>query len=758
MGASVTGRRGAAPAAAFLFFAAASVAMTWPLVAHPGRFVSDPGDPYLNAWILHWDWQQLFRDPAHLFDGNIFYPARLALAFSENLFGAAVFGFPLYFAGVSPLAVYNVLFLLGITLSGFGAWALVRELTGSGAAALVAGIAYAFAPFRFDQLPHIQMQWAGWIPLAILFLWRYLESARRRDLVLFTVFFVANAWTCVYYAVFGAIAVVVTLAVHPPAGGSRGALVRPLGFAFAAALVAIAPLYLPYIAASRLYHFHRSLAEMTTYSAGPASFFSAGSRSRVYAGLTHRFERPEAQLFPGLLAIALAAGTWRAIRRRPAASAAADRRSPPRPLDAAIALLIAVRVAVAVTGGFRIGPLSIHEPYRLSFLIFLLTAVRLSIAFPRWSRYASLADFLRRNRATPAERWAVGMLLTGVVVALGTGVFLFREVVELFPFVFGAIRCPARGIVLAHLGLGALAALFVARIGRPAASFALAALMLVELRAAPLSLFEGDPSPPASVSWVAARAFPGGALELPMKISDDLMYVLWATTHDFPIVNGYSGFFPKDYEAVRAAFAGDTISSDAPRLLREKRVAVILYHRGRATASEQRSLSRFFMGAIPSGTLAPVTQAGGGADDTVILAAAGAERFFPSSSADRSRAVEALAHPVASPTRPQGWYDEPHAGAVIRGSTVRGSGWAAAPEGMGRIAVFLDGRDVGSATYGSYRPDVPMVKPGVACGQFCGYRFRIDGVPPGRHTVRTRYIGRNGGVNGPPDVEIRVRR
>ncbi len=106
-------------------------------------------------------------------------------------------------------------------------------------------------------------------------------------------------------------------------------------------------------------------------------------------------------------------------------------------------------------------------------------------------------------------------------------------------------------------------------------------------------------------------------------------------------------------------------------------------------------------------------------------------------------------HLPPPPPAPEGWYEEPNAGDVIRGSTVRGSGWAASADGIGRIAVLLDGRDVGSATYGQYRPAVRHVKPYVQCGDFCGFRYRIDGVPPGRHTIQTRFFGRQGGTGGP---------
>src|SRR5262249_6316212 len=144
---------------AALFFLLATVALTWPIAPRAAGGLADIWDAKLNAWILHWDFHQLFRDPAHLFDANIFHPDRYALAFSESLLGASVLAFPLSAAGVSTLAAYNAVFLLGMFLSAMAAWALARDITGDPLAASVAGLVYAFCPFRLAQIPHIQHQW-----------------------------------------------------------------------------------------------------------------------------------------------------------------------------------------------------------------------------------------------------------------------------------------------------------------------------------------------------------------------------------------------------------------------------------------------------------------------------------------------------------------------------------------------------------------------------------------------------------------------
>src|SRR5206468_5064328 len=225
----------------------------------------------LNAWILHWDFHQTFRDPLHLFDANIFYPARYALAFSENLYGASVFGFAPLAAGVSTLAVYNLLFLLGMFLSAMAAWALARAVTGDAASSLLAGVVYAFVPWRLAQIPHIQYQWGAFLALLLLFLLRYLDSGRRRDLVLFAVFLAWNALTNVHYAVFSGVAVGVVLG-YEWLGSRRLAFGRrvaaTLGAALAAALLVL-PFSSPYAKASRLYGMRRGADEIAAFSGRP---------------------------------------------------------------------------------------------------------------------------------------------------------------------------------------------------------------------------------------------------------------------------------------------------------------------------------------------------------------------------------------------------------------------------------------------------------------------------------------------------------
>src|SRR6266545_1465756 len=173
--------------------------MTFPQVLHMRDAVHDDGDPLLNAWTLTWVAHQLPRVPAHLFDANIFHPERRALAFSETLLLPALFAAPLHWLGAGPILVHNIVFFSGFILSGVGMALLVRLLTGDAAAGVLAGLVFAFLPYRIDHYPHLQLQQTQCLPFALLAFHRLLRTGRLRDGVLFGLFTAGQMLSCIYY-------------------------------------------------------------------------------------------------------------------------------------------------------------------------------------------------------------------------------------------------------------------------------------------------------------------------------------------------------------------------------------------------------------------------------------------------------------------------------------------------------------------------------------------------------------------------------
>ena len=277
-------------------FAALAIGMTWPLAANLCCAVAWPGDPYINTWILDWDWWATFHQPLSLFQANAFYPAKLPLAYSENLYGIALFLFPFRAAGVPPIAAYNLAILAGYAFSGFGAYLLGWTITRSWWAGVAAGIFYAFVPFRITQAAHVQHVWAGWLPILIAALLHYAKRPTWPRAALFAAAFLFNGLSNIHWLLFGTVAILVTVAIVRP---------RPLPLAactLGAALL-LAPFLIPYAAVAREYGMRRTWPEMKSFSAAPRDWLVAAETMRWYGRLKDAGVDAERWLFPGALGI-----------------------------------------------------------------------------------------------------------------------------------------------------------------------------------------------------------------------------------------------------------------------------------------------------------------------------------------------------------------------------------------------------------------------------------------------------------------------
>jgi hypothetical protein len=146
-----------------------AIVMTWPLIWHLGSTVPrDIGDPLAEAWQPAWGGHALLHQPLHFFDSNRFWPIPDSLAFGDALIGYA----PAGLIGSGPHAAmvrYDLLFIFAYALAFFGAYLLARELGLGPLGAVIAGAAFAYAPYRLEQDGHLQVISSGGIPLALAF-------------------------------------------------------------------------------------------------------------------------------------------------------------------------------------------------------------------------------------------------------------------------------------------------------------------------------------------------------------------------------------------------------------------------------------------------------------------------------------------------------------------------------------------------------------------------------------------------------------
>ena len=471
---------------------AIALVMNRPLLAEFGDSLPQGiGDPMSQAWQLAWGGHALREQPLDLFQANQFWPGRNSLAYSDALLGYA----PLAMVGSglkAAVARYDALFILAPVVCFVGAYLLARELGLSRWAAVVAGVAFAYAPYRLSQSNHLHIFSSGGIPLAVFLL---LRGHRRDRLVLIASAWLVVAWQLTLGWSLGLLLVylVATIGMVTAILWWREAVPRPGGAVLAAHALGLLVLAVtgfllsrPYLAvADEFPEARRTLADLATYSSPVSSYLTAPEESTLWgpvtASLRNRLSVPDEQsLFPGAaIALLALAGAARA----------------PGPLGrrTRMFLVLGVVAGAVLALGTETEGIKSYSPYRLLFEVAPgLEAIRVP------------------GRITT---------LTSLGLAMLAGA--------------GAQRVAARGGTrTGTLIIAGLAAVIV---------FEGSMLRTGDYDGAAYRTPPTEP-PPAGLSDVV-----GPVLHLPAEPHDNRRYLLWSTDGFTPMVNGRSSLNPQRF-------------------------------------------------------------------------------------------------------------------------------------------------------------------------------------------------------------------
>ncbi len=482
--------------------------LVWgPLVLGGGGRLLDEGDAKFEAWNVDWVQHALTSgDP--LFDANIFHPTPDTLAYSDTRIAPAVATLPVRWLGASPTTVLNAALYLGVAGNFAAAWWAAWTLRRSHLAGAVAGVVYAFGPLPTFFMLHVHMTWRMSLPLAIVGIWRIADRGSlhaevadpadgqrnapdRADWLAWGALASASLLalgTSIYQAAFLALGVVVALLVR-----WRALTPRRVGEIVAALAVGALPAVPILLAHLRVLN----SGEVASYGLAAVAGLSAQVGLvdrrvlvwRGWLGPSTPAERLLLPTFPGVIPLIGAASGWFAAGRE---------HRHQRTLGLSLVVLGAVLgFGLSDTGWRR------FTPMRLLFELPGFNAVRGA------GRYWTLALF-------------------GLAILCGSAVV----------WLDGRLR---------DRGAGTLARIGVAGV--------LMALPIVE----------GWPDltdlPTATVTPLDQRLEGGsGAVAyLPLNIADDgidfispaeISAVFRSTAHHRPILNGYSGTFPRSFISI----------------------------------------------------------------------------------------------------------------------------------------------------------------------------------------------------------------
>lgn len=385
-----------------LFFLSLAILNTYPLAVAPGSFIGEHGDSYFSVWRLAWIAHQLWQRPGQLFNGNIFYPEKATLAYSDAILLPAIVVSPLHSLGVDPIVAYNLVLIAAFTLNGVAAYSLVRYLTGSMAAGLLGGAIFAFSPHRFDHFDHLEMQFAFWIPWAVLAWHKAIGRDEVRGYLRVAALVSAQVLSCIYYGVFLITWLGVLAAFNFWRTPSR--IVRAGALMLVPALLVLAVYSIPYLQNRQKVGDRRS-RDVQVYSATFSDFLSAPSTNQLY-GWSYSLGSPERHLFPGLVTVGLlVVGLWPPISRT------------------VVLHLVGLIVALELTFGFNahvykllydwVLPFrGLRVPARAYVLVLLGVAVIAGVGFSRL-----IASLRRVTRAPRVWGAAIPAIVLAMVVA-----------------------------------------------------------------------------------------------------------------------------------------------------------------------------------------------------------------------------------------------------------------------------------------------------------------------------------------------------
>lgn len=574
---------------ALLLFFVCTVVFLYPYSFYASNTVSDAGDPLLNISTLWRVQQHLAKgEILDLYEAAYFYPRENVLAYSEIMLPTAIISWPVAAISGNPVLSYNFAFFLAYFLTALFTFLLVKRLTGSPVAGIVSGLLFAFCQWRIHRPAHLQLLTNQWTPLVFLFLHRFWEGRRRRDIVLAAVFFAVQTLSCIYLGLIFSVGVGIALAMiylshyqedrmaaragSPDLTLKRRLMqaVRPalplILFGAVALAILVGPLY-PYYKLSPMLEKERWGSE----GADLLGYITTTEHDWLWGGFEPLIDRGERVLFPGALAILLVLLGFALTRMLPL-----DLNSERSKNRMSLRRLLRVAVLVSRTCLWVIGFVILMRLLKVNVLglelgfIPLRSTVRICLAAGALSlvlRKLTQNRFLPRVR--DAEALYVAVAIAGFVLSLGPrmwflgysyGSGVFKWLAEIAP-PFAGMRSIGRFGILALFAFSVLAGFAAERIQsyvgskwanrmRLRASWVLVLASIAScfpLMTLPHHTVPGFASMPAEYKWLSEQPGEKLIMEIPMSGRWDTEYMYCALFHNKSLVNGYSGWAPPEY-------------------------------------------------------------------------------------------------------------------------------------------------------------------------------------------------------------------
>lgn len=249
-----------------LFFLLSCVA-TFPLIFHLHEMIPGLGDQLLVSWIMNWDIHALLHDPLHLFNANIFYPYKNTLAYSDVFITSALLSFLPLLILKQPVVAYSWTLLLSLTLLAYCTYLLTNYVTKNTYASFISGVLVSFCVFTIGKISVLQLVSIYFVPLSLLFFLLFFDTRYTRYFILFCITFLLQIYNSFLPGYFIVFSVVILLLFHR----QRKQIVkqifslRYLCIIFITGLLML-PIIIPYYLVSKEFEYVRDIRDTIAFA------------------------------------------------------------------------------------------------------------------------------------------------------------------------------------------------------------------------------------------------------------------------------------------------------------------------------------------------------------------------------------------------------------------------------------------------------------------------------------------------------------
>lgn len=270
-----------------------------------------------NAWTLARNHHCILQQGCDNYsDGNIFYPNKDSMLYSETQLSAGLLSLPLHLINDNPLFAYNIWTIASFFFSGIFMYLLARHLSNRNQLlSVMAGLAFEFAPYKITSFAHLQNLSIFYLPLIVLFVLKFIESKKKKYLVflLFTLILQFYAsWYQMAFVIFGLGVLLFCFLIFKLA---RPKLIILLSLVVVLAVIATLPLAKEYMRFSKVNEAKFRISDKVAYSSSLFDYViphPSTIEGKIYYHLKDNAQinryNPDSNSYHGLVLYVLAAG------------------------------------------------------------------------------------------------------------------------------------------------------------------------------------------------------------------------------------------------------------------------------------------------------------------------------------------------------------------------------------------------------------------------------------------------------------------